>query len=993
MMKKYFLVFLTVFTYAFTPLYGQSATRVSVDYDFVAQRMQHVYDAQSKLGNIVVTEVVQTGSDYIWVGTYNGLFRFDGNNFLHITTEIDPDFHASMIQTLFIAEDGTLFVGSFDNGLYAYKDGDFRQIQAQHASAAHAQTTNTSPVFGVRAVAQDKTGTIFVATTCGIGKIVNDAVEFLNDPFLDGAVFKDMVFDTENRLWALTDDYRFFILQNDKILTIGDFRKSEHIAFPTALTIRGKHVLVGTETDRLVELAYTDKVAIVRTYELAEQVSHIKSFFHDGDKLWVLGNSGLGYLTAHGRFVSVQGLEVRYALERMVKDKEGNYWLASSRQGLLLLGKSKFRNELLEGAGKDVLLNATVHWNDLLYIATNTALLAKEENIFVENTLTDAAHGHAIKNFLVDSHDNLWLSTDNHEFNLVKVTPDFKMRSFSLKDGLLSTRIFSLLERRNGEIWVGTSHGISVISQDKVVRNYTAQNGLHKAIILTMAEDEKGAVLAGSANGGIYEIMGDTVTNFTEKQGLSSHMVFRMRHDPRTKKTFISTGKNTVEVFDGAHVRPVPSFHANGNILDILFYDDIMIILTSAGLYMTQTDLFLRNGTVQHFFDENLAALGTGNSMQFIDDLGVLYVLSDENLFSFDVLHMNLARKPTLTTISAVDVDGEMFYRDFDEIILSPTNERLTIHFANLTYVENDRSSVTYRLEGFSEKASTVTLGNASSVSYTNLPSGEYVFMLSGTNADGISTVPPPPVRIYKLAPWYENILVQIAGVIAILLAGMCIVNAFYRARERRILERQQEYREITTQAITAIAGTIDAKDNYTKGHSVRVAKYSRAIGEQFGYDELALDSLYYTALLHDIGKIGIPDAILKKSTSLNEEEYAIMRNHAALGAEILKNMTVIDDITLGAKFHHEHYAGGGYPNNLSGEDIPFVARIICVADSFDAIASRRIYRGPTSLNWVVEEFKRCSGTQFDPEIVKVFLKMIENGLIDLDELDGLKEI
>ncbi len=989
MIKKYFLALFLVCTLLHLPADGHGATRVSIDYDFVAERMQRVYNAQSHLSNLVVTEVAQTGNDYIWVGTYNGLFRFDGKNFLHITPEMDADFLANMIQTLFVAKDGTLYVGSFDNGLYAYKNGDFKQI------FSHTLTHNTSAEsasFGIRSITQDGMGTIFVATTRGLAKIVHGGLVFLNDPFLDGAVFKDMVFDTQNRLWALTDDYRFFILKDDKILNIGDFRKNEHIAFPTALTTRGAHVLVGTEIDRLAEVTYTDKFVITQVYELAGQVSNIKSFFHDDDKLWVLGNTGLGYMTQQGRFVSVEGLKVRHALERMIKDHEGNYWLASLRQGLLLLGKSKFRNELLAHAHNDALLNATVFWNDLLYIATNKELLAKEDNIFVDNILTDTAYGHAIKNFLVDSQNNLWLSTDNHEFNLVKVSPDFDMRTFSLKDGLLSTRIYSLLERRNGEIWVGTSHGINVISQDSIVKSYTTQEGLHKSIVLSMAEDAQGAVLVGSANGGIYKILDDTVTNFTEAHGLSSHMVLRMRHDPRTQKTFISTGKNTVEVFDGIRVHPVSSFRAKGNILDFLFYDDIMLILTSGGLYTTQTDLFLRNGTIQHFFDKNLAALGTGNAMQFMTDMGIVYLLSDENLFSFDVLHMPLARRPTLTNISAVDVDGKMYYTNFDEIILPPTNERLTIHFANLTYVDNARSTVTYKLQGFSQHATTVSLGAHSSVSYTNLPSGDYSFTLSGTNADGLATVSPAPLRIYKVAPWYENILIQILSAVACLLVGICIVNAFYRVRERRILERQQEYREITTQAITAIANTIDAKDNYTKGHSVRVAKYSRALGARFGYDELALDSLYYTALLHDIGKIGIPDAILKKSTALNDEEYAIMQSHAALGAEILKNMTVIDDITLGAKFHHEHYAGGGYPNNLSGEDIPFVARIICVADSFDAIASRRIYRGPTSINWVINEFKRCSGTQFDPEIVTVFLDMIEKGHIDLDELDGLKE-
>ncbi|MBQ7153500.1 MAG: HD domain-containing protein, partial [Clostridia bacterium] len=133
-------------------------------------------------------------------------------------------------------------------------------------------------------------------------------------------------------------------------------------------------------------------------------------------------------------------------------------------------------------------------------------------------------------------------------------------------------------------------------------------------------------------------------------------------------------------------------------------------------------------------------------------------------------------------------------------------------------------------------------------------------------------------------------------------------------------------------------------------------------------------------ALLHDIGKIAIPDSILNKPGRLTDEEFAVMKSHTTRGASILKGISTIPHIIEGAKSHHEKYNGTGYPEGLSGEEIPFVARIICCADCFDAMASKRVYKEPFSLDVIISEFNRCSGTQFDPKIAKVVVDLITVG-------------
>ena len=140
-------------------------------------------------------------------------------------------------------------------------------------------------------------------------------------------------------------------------------------------------------------------------------------------------------------------------------------------------------------------------------------------------------------------------------------------------------------------------------------------------------------------------------------------------------------------------------------------------------------------------------------------------------------------------------------------------------------------------------------------------------------------------------------------------------------------------------------------------------------------------------ALLHDIGKIGIPDAILNKPDKLTDEEYEIMKTHVLRGGEILKDFTMIENVNVGALYHHERYDGKGYCHGLKGEEIPLDARIIGIADAFDAMTANRVYRKQLNLDFVLAELKRCSGTQFDPDLVEIMLTLIEEGEIDVERL------
>ena len=190
-------------------------------------------------------------------------------------------------------------------------------------------------------------------------------------------------------------------------------------------------------------------------------------------------------------------------------------------------------------------------------------------------------------------------------------------------------------------------------------------------------------------------------------------------------------------------------------------------------------------------------------------------------------------------------------------------------------------------------------------------------------------------------------------------------------------------------ESIQTLRYTVEAKDSYTRGHSDRVSEFSVLIGKHLGLSDSDLKTLQIGGLFHDIGKIGVPDSILLKDGKLTDDEYSEIKNHPSIGAHILSTATIFKDIIPIVKHHHEKYDGFGYPSKLNGENIPYFARITAVADTFDAMTSKRTYRDALPLDVVISEIERCKGTQFDPKIADVFLDILHN---HYDEVKSIQE-
>jgi putative nucleotidyltransferase with HDIG domain len=191
-----------------------------------------------------------------------------------------------------------------------------------------------------------------------------------------------------------------------------------------------------------------------------------------------------------------------------------------------------------------------------------------------------------------------------------------------------------------------------------------------------------------------------------------------------------------------------------------------------------------------------------------------------------------------------------------------------------------------------------------------------------------------------------------------------------------------QEQEEMFFQTAESLADAIEKRDPYTGGHTQRVTLYSMAIAQYLPLKPVEKKWLKIAAVLHDIGKIGIEDQILKKPGQLSPEEYDVIKHHTDLGAEIIDHIRQLKEIVPGVKYHHEQINGRGYPNGLTGEDIPLIAKIVSVSDTYDAMTTDRPYRHALTKKAALRELKRCSGTQFDRKVVEAFMKAYRNGEI-----------
>jgi energy-coupling factor transport system substrate-specific component len=669
----------------------------------------------------------------------------------------------------------------------------------------------------------------------------------------------------------------------------------------------------------------------------------------------------------------------------MMLDYEGNLWFASSRQGVMKIVDNRFTDiSKLAGMSNQV-VNTTCLYQEDLYIGTDNGLFVLDsDNNVKTNVLTDLLDGIRIRSIKGDAEGNLWLCSYS-EIGLVCYHGDGTYTTYNEDNGLKSNRVRTLEPLSDGTIAVATSGGLNLIKNGNITATYDEKDGISNTEILTVCEGENGRIYLGSDGGGIYVIEDNQVSHLGLDDGLESEIILRIKKDPQRNVYWLITSNSIAYMKDDV-ITTLSGFPYSNN-FDLYFNSQGGIwILSSNGIYVVNGDQLLADEELEYsFYDmkSGLPCITTANSRSCVDAEGNLYIAGSTGVFSVNIEENRSEDEQIRLVVPYIEADDQIINLKEGETVTIPAHcKRLTIYAYAITYsLQNSR--LNYYLEGFDESSISVSRQEMQPVRYTNLGGGKYTFHLSvidtmtGAEENSIS------VTLIKEKALYERtwFLVLLVVVLLLILAGGIV---FYtRIKTAKLLKKQEENKIYIHQMIQAFAKTIDFKDKYTTGHSFRVAKYAELIARKMGYSEKDAENVRDIGLLHDVGKITIPDEILNKPGKLSDEEYEIIKQHSANGYDILKEIEIMPELALGAGYHHERMDGKGYPSGKKAEDIPQIAQIIAVADTFDAMNSTRPYRKQMAMEDIVEELKRVSGTQLNGEIVQALLALIEEGIFD----------
>jgi energy-coupling factor transport system substrate-specific component len=520
--------------------------------------------------------------------------------------------------------------------------------------------------------------------------------------------------------------------------------------------------------------------------------------------------------------------------------------------------------------------------------------------------------------------------------------------------------------------------------------------GRISSMVLTITEMQDGTILAGTDGNGLAVIENrEVVRMLTRVNGLSSEVILRTVPDTKTGGVFVVTSNGLCYMNTDETIRKLDNFPYFNNYDIWIKGTDILFVLSSAGIYTVDRNEVL-SGKDEISYDlldsrRGLNSSLTANSWTWYnEDNGELYLPCDTGVFVINTNTFSSGAKVYRLSVPTMRMDGVVHRVDRSVTQRIPRGvSRLEINPEVINYTIQD-PNVGYMLEGFDTEWTVVPQNSLSTISYTNLTAGDYVFHLAVFDNNRENVIVERTYNITKEKEMYDNSWF-IFYILSVPMFTVGWVTWLLVKRHERKMQEQLEMAnkqiEMGKQTVIAIARTVDAKDQRTSDHSKRVAIYSAQIARAYGLDEKQCRDIEWSAQMHDIGKIGIPDAILNKPARLTDEEYATMKSHTTRGAEILKDFTLLDNVIDGAQYHHERYDGRGYPKGLKGEEIPLFARIIGVADAFDAMTANRIYRQQMDFSYVLGEMQRCRGTQFDPKFVDILLKLINDGTIDLNKI------
>ena len=943
-----------------------------------------LYNSDTGLPTSDANAVFASSDGFIWVGGYSGLIRYDGTSF----ERQDSSGGITNVNSIYEDSKGRLWIGTNDNGVVCTHAGE----------SMHFSYDEGLDIASINSICEDADGNIIIATIQGLYYIDgNMEIGVMTDSQIKDVFVRQLYRDKSGYICGVTKTGALFRIKD---LRVTDFYNGEDIGIEGLYTIFPSpddpdEIWLGTDLGLVYRGRFSDNFKTVEKHKVyyAEALSAtepINCISCAAGRIWVLSNSMVFYADEKGEFRAIEGLPLTGGIEGMTVDFEGNPWFASRRQGVMKIVANKFL-DMADCCELDQrIVNTTCIYDDKLYIGTDTGLqIVNSDNRGIRDRLTNYLGDTRVRCIIKDKDDNLWLSTYTNDLGLVCYTKDGRIFNLTEEDGLPDNKTRAMIAAPDGTVLSATNGGLAVIRNGVIERVVDKEKGLGVETLLTVEATDDGKYYLGSDGGGIYVVDGNNITHLSHEDGLTSDVILRLKRDDKRNVIWIVTS-NSIQYIQNGVVKSVESFPYSNN-YDIIFDSgDRAWILASNGIYVADAGDMISGSDYDYLYfnvADGMASVPTSNSFSCLDDNGNLYIAGRNGVSLVNIEDFFIEQSDIKFSIPYITSDEETYYPDEDGRFILPYDARnITIYGYALTYMMHD-PQIQYCLTNEDEQPVTVNKSGMKPVRYTNLKGGDYSFTLSLIDSSTHDVRQSISVKIVKERAFYEKWWFGILCLMLLVVLMGYLLHVYMLRKTKAIKQRAEEQQRLFKQTATALVNAIDAKDRYTHGHSSRVAYYSKKIAQCAGKSAEDCDYIYYSALLHDVGKIGVPEEIINMDRKLTEEEYERIKEHPIKGVQILRSIVDFPNLSVGAHYHHERYDGKGYPDHLKGTDIPEIARIIAVADAYDAMTSTRSYRETIPQQKVREELIKGSGTQFDPEFAKIMLH-----LIDLDSEYEMKE-
>ena len=979
MKKLLFGTLLFLFSSIF--VFSQGLAAVPVDQHFLADYVSKNWTTEDGLPGMTITSILQDNNGYMWIGTYDGLVRFDGVEFTTFSRSVDTKYDFASVRSLCQGQNGNIWVGHNDEGVTCFcQNGEIKKY-----TMANGLTNNK-----INYLCEDHEQNIWVGTASGVCYITpEDEIiipEGLAELGQEKILISTVYCDTSGRIWLTTGvANEIFVYENKKIQRFTGIKKIKNPAVRVIKQDKTGAFWFGVDPHFAVCIKNGEETV----YNLGHDHypgTGVNDILQDKNgNYWFGMDSGITII--HNGVYTY--LDKRNGLTDEIvsgvcEDREGNIWLCFDRGGLRKMSRGKFTTVSMKTTVNAICEDTR---RKLTWLGTDDGVYCYKDNKFIENKITELTKGDRIRHVALTNDNELLISSYSDKPQIC-VKPDDSVKIWTQDDGIYS-KCRIAIKTSSGDYYVGTTQGLNIIHhEDGHITKLTRDDGFTNHYIMWLYEDDKNQIWVGTNGGGIHVLKDEKIikkySTDENEGGLAGNVIFKILKN--NNSIWIGTGTGLSK-----YIEETDSFvnftSRNGIGTDSVFqmicdYTQTVWMTTNKGVFsamlpeMEELAAGNRNKISVKYYgaSDGLITSGvTSTSLSAKDSLGRVWFTLVDGFAIYDPVKSEQESAAAPALIQQYTIDDDTFEYKDNDIVLAPGVKRLSLKFTAFSYISPENIKFSYMLEGFEKKYTDWT--SARTVSYTNLKPGNYRFVVMTKNADGIISN-PTELQIIKKPYIWQHVWFWIIVVIVII----CFTAFFVHLRIKALKTKTEEERNFNKAIIGAFASCVDGKDTYTNGHSLRVAKYTRMLAKKLGENPETVEKFYNIAILHDIGKIGIPDAILQKPGKLTDEEFAIMKSHAQRGYEILKDVQIQEDLAAGAHHHHERFDGRGYPDGLAGENIPWVARIIAVADTFDAMSSTRPYRSKLPEDFIVNEIKKNAGTQFDPRVVEKFMELYEEG-------------